>query len=148
MIGSLILIFNTMFTFAVPAQEYSCLHASYFLVDKTDVAIKRDHLVAFNLPVNTPYFRQGTRWIKLVVGLPGDHIKISHDAVAVNGKEYPNNMNILLMKLGIDKGQVEREITLGADQYFVVGETELSYDSRFWGFISKKNVIGNAYALL
>lgn len=148
LIGMSVLIFNAAFTFAIPAQEYSCLKASYFLVDKTDQRLERDKLIAFYLPNETAYFNQGTRWIKKLVGMPGDAITITENAVVVNGKGYINNMRLLLMKLEIDKTDIERELKLGANEYFMIGETPLSYDSRFWGVISEKDVIGNAYAIL
>lgn len=142
------LIFNASFTFAIPAQEYSCLNASYFLVDKSDQKMERDKLLAFYLPKETQYFPRGSRWIKLLIGVPGDEVVITESSVFVNGKEYVNNMKMLLMKLEMDKSEVERTIILGRDEYFMVGETPLSYDSRFWGVISDINVIGNAYAIL
>lgn len=148
LIAGFVLGFNSMFTFAVPTQEYSCLNASYFLVDKSDNSLNRERLIAFKLPTETPYFHQGTRWIKKLVGMPGDNIKITVSSVFVNDNEYKNDMKTLLMKLELDAASVERELILGDDEYFVVGETYLSYDSRFWGVISKKDVIGNAYAIL
>ncbi|QIR16323.1 signal peptidase I [Shewanella aestuarii] len=148
LIAALVLSFNVMFTFAVPTQEYSCLNASYFLVDKTDKSVSRERLIAFKLPAQTPYFNQGTRWIKKLVGMPGDTIKVTKSSVFVNDIEYKNDMNTLLMKLNMDAASVEREMVLDDDEYFVVGETYLSYDSRFWGVISQKDVIGNAYAIL
>jgi conjugal transfer pilin signal peptidase TrbI len=136
------------FTVAVPSQEYSCLFARYFLVDKQSLTIKRDHLVAFRLPVNTPYFYKGSRWIKKLVGVPGDHIVVTVNEVLVNGKAYQNNMRQLLMKIDIPETKVTKEWHLSENQYFVIGETPLSYDSRFWGVINKSDMIGNAYAML
>ena len=80
--------------------------------------------------------------------MPGDTIKVTKSSVFVNDIEYKNDMNTLLMKLNMDAASIERELVLGDDEYFVVGETYLSYDSRFWGVISQKDVIGNAYAIL
>jgi len=82
------LLLASKFTLAVPSQEYSCLFARYFLVDKTNITIKRDRLIAFNLPVDTPYFKKGSRWIKKLVGVPGDRVIVRIDEVLINGKSY------------------------------------------------------------
>ncbi|MBO2656109.1 signal peptidase I [Shewanella algae] len=148
LIAITILLCACKFTLAVPTQEYSCLRASYFLVDKTSVTPERESLIAFYLPVDTPYFRKNTRWIKKVVGIPGDDVTVTVDAVYVNGMEYRNNMNTLLMKVGMKPDQVTKDLKLEDDQYFVIGETPLSYDSRFWGVIGMENMIGDAYAIL
>ncbi|WP_282109226.1 signal peptidase I [Shewanella algicola] len=148
LIASLVMLMSSKFTLAVPSQEYSCLFARYFLVDKQDVNIKRDHLVAFNLPKNTPYFLKGSRWIKKLVGIPGDHVIVNVDGVVVNGKTYKNNVRQLLMKVDVSEQEISKELYLKEDQYFVIGETPLSYDSRFWGTIKRSDMIGDAYAML
>lgn len=148
LIAAAILLIASKFTLAVPSQDYSCLYASYFLVDKQVVNIQRERLVAFKLPRNTPYFAKGTRWIKKLVGMPGDHIVVNIDAVLVNGKAYKNNMNLLLMKIDATEAEVTKEFYLADDQYFLIGETPLSYDSRFWGTIQRSDMIGDAYAML
>ncbi|MBB1439065.1 signal peptidase I [Shewanella sp. SG41-4] len=148
LISVAILLLAARFTIAVPSQEYSCLFASYFLVDKQDINIKRNRLIAFSLPTNTPYFSKGTRWIKKLVGMPGDHIVVSVDAVSVNGIVYKNNMRQLLMKIDVDEADVVKDFYLNDGQYFVIGETPLSYDSRFWGPIQRDDMIGDAYAML
>lgn len=148
LIAIAILFLASKFTIAVPSQEYSCLFASYFLVDKQTVNIQREHLIAFKLPKNTPYFVKGSRWIKKLVGMPGDHIVVNVDAVLVNGKSYKNNMRQLLMKIDATEADVTRDFYLADDQYFLVGENPLSYDSRFWGPIQRGDMIGDAYAML
>ncbi|MCU8013776.1 signal peptidase I [Shewanella sp. SM74] len=148
LIAAVILLLASKFTLAVPSQEYSCLFARYFLVDKTNITIKRDRLVAFNLPVDTPYFKKGSRWIKKLVGVPGDRVIVRIDEVLINGKSYKNNMRQLLMKIELAESAITREFVLAEDEYFMVGETPLSYDSRFWGVVHARDMIGDAYAVL
>lgn len=148
LIAAVILLLVSKFTIAFPSQEYSCLLARYFLVDKTNVTIERDRLMAFYLPVDTPYFKKGTRWIKKLVGVPGDRVVVTVDEVVINGKSYRNNMRQLLMKIEATELQVTKEFELGKDEYFMVGETPLSYDSRFWGVVHARDMIGDAYAIL
>jgi len=80
--------------------------------------------------------------------MPGDHIVVSVDAVSVNGIVYKNNMRQLLMKIDVDEADVVKDFYLNDGQYFVIGETPLSYDSRFWGPIQRDDMIGDAYAML
>jgi conjugal transfer pilin signal peptidase TrbI len=148
LIAVVILLLASKFTLAVPSQEYSCLFARYFLVDKTNITIKRDRLIAFNLPVDTPYFKKGSRWIKKLVGVPGDRVIVGIDEVLINGKSYKNNMRQLLMKIELSESAIIREFVLAEDEYFMVGETPLSYDSRFWGVVHAQDMIGDAYAVL
>lgn len=148
LIAAVILLLASKFTLAVPSQDYSCLFARYFLVDKTNVTVKRDRLVAFYLPVDTPYFPKGTRWIKKLVGVPGDRVLVNVDEVLINGKSYKNNIRQLLMKIEVPESAITKEFILGEDEYFMVGETPLSYDSRFWGAIHASDMIGDAYAML
>ncbi|MCT8865734.1 MULTISPECIES: signal peptidase I [Shewanella] len=148
LIAVVILLLASKFTLAVPSQEYSCLFARYFLVDKTNITIKRDRLIAFNLPVDTPYFKKGSRWIKKLVGVPGDRVIVRVDEVLINGKPYKNNMRQLLMKIELAESAITREFVLAEDEYFMVGETPLSYDSRFWGVVHARDMIGDAYAVL
>lgn len=147
-LGLMVIGIAARFTIAVPQLEQSCLFARYFLVDRKDLSIKRDHLLAFHLPVDTPYFKAKTSWIKKVVGMPNDTISIFIDGVKVNEKFYRHNMNQMLIKM--NEKQPDRffkTFKLAKDEYFVMGETPMSYDSRYWGTITNKDVIGHAYAL-
>jgi conjugal transfer pilin signal peptidase TrbI len=147
-LATMMLILGSSFTLALPAQVDSCLRARYFIVDNTQYTIHRGRLIAFNLPVNTQYFKKGTRWIKRLVGCPGDTIKVTMKGTYVNDAFYENNMNILLMAMKkTDGNEYFRQFKLAKDQYFVIGETPLSYDSRFWGPISEHDMLGDAYAL-
>ncbi|GGP74101.1 hypothetical protein GCM10009347_42850 [Shewanella algicola] len=73
---------------------------------------------------------------------------VNVDGVVVNGKTYKNNVRQLLMKVDVSEQEISKELYLKEDQYFVIGETPLSYDSRFWGTIKRSDMIGDAYAML
>lgn len=147
-LASVVLLFTARFTVSLPAQEYSCLKARVFLVDRKNVELRREHLIAFRLPVDTPYFMKNSRWIKKLVGMPGDTVSVTSSGVKIEDKFYPNNINQLLYALKIESGdEYFQTFTLKQDQYFVIGETPLSYDSRIWGTISADDFIGTAYAI-
>ena len=74
--------------------------------------------------------------IKRVYGLPGEKIKIDHNKIYVNDEVIEDNY-------GLGKTSSYDEITLGTDEYFVLGDNrEISKDSRIIGPINKKNIKG------
>lgn len=93
----------------------------------------RGEVVVFRFP--------GTRsdlYVKRIVGLPGETIAIKENAVFVNNK--------ILAEIYIDQttqSLVYPEITLGKDEYYVLGDNRGgSNDSRTWGALDKKFIIG------
>jgi len=77
-------------------------------------------------------------YIKRVVGLPGDQVKIARGVVYINGTQLqepyiaaPPNYN--------------GEWTVPADDLFVLGDNRNnSSDSHAWGFLPEENVLGKA----
>ncbi|RXY26505.1 signal peptidase I, partial [Klebsiella pneumoniae] len=50
-------------------------------------------------------------------------------------------------KYHIEPQILNREITVPAGHIFVVGQTDYSWDSRFWGTIPETTITGKAYAI-
>lgn len=77
-------------------------------------------------------------FLKRVIGLPGDKIEIQDGRVLVNGAaldepyaKQPTNPTT--------------SVTLGGDQYFVLGDNRTqSYDSRAFGPILRGDIVGKA----
>jgi signal peptidase I len=84
-------------------------------------------------------------FIKRVVGVPGDRIKIINGHVIRNGKREKDSY-IRPCASG-DECTLPREITVPKDHYFMMGDNRgASDDSRFWGPVPKKWIIGGAFA--
>lgn len=120
------------------------------LVDKVSyifVEPKRYDVVIF------PVFDHGqeSNYIKRIIGLPGETVQIKDGCVYINDQKFDDEYAAEAM---LYAGYVERPITLGNDEYFVLGDNRnCSLDSRelddygtpIVGVVSKDIIIGKAF---
>ena len=163
--------------FQIPSEsmEDTLLIGDYLLVDKLQFSdpgvwdevlpytpVRRGDIIVFRYPVNPSQL-----FVKRVVGLPGDRVRLVHKRVRVNGvlirEPYAN-----LQRRDYDsyrdefpaRGQVSpnvesawwsqmREMVQGDElvvppgHFFVLGDNrDRSLDSRYWGFVPRENIIG------
>lgn len=102
-------------------------------------------------PVANPG-KQKQAYIKRVIGLPGDRIKIIEGHAYINGKEL-NEPYVYDRDTCEDAGPssltctFSREFTIPDGMYFMMGDNRNnSDDSRFWGPIPEANFVGEAFA--
>ena len=89
--------------------------------------------------------RSETNFIKRVVGLPGERLKVVNNRVYINGRRQDEPF--------INRGtpcdqlcNLDREITIPRGHYFMMGDNRgASADSREWGPVPKKWMIGKAF---
>jgi signal peptidase I len=89
--------------------------------------------------------KSDTNFIKRVVAVPGDEISVRRGGVFINGK--PQDEGFAQLSPDCATCNLEKEIKIPADHYFMMGDNRgESADSREWGPVPKKWIIGKAFA--
>lgn len=86
-------------------------------------------------------------FIKRIIAVPGDTLKISGSSVFVNGQmikeDYLPPGTATRPGAFIQEGNI---LKAGSNQYFVFGDNrEHSSDSREWGAVTKEEIVGRAF---
>ncbi len=101
--------------------------------------IKRGDIIVFKFPKDP-----SKEFIKRVIGLPGDHIKIVNGQVFINGKKLNEPYVKFRSSEVFPPGR--SEFVVPANSFFVMGDNRPnSLDSRFWGTVPKKLIVGKAF---
>lgn len=85
-------------------------------------------------------------FIKRLVALPGETVEIKGGSIYINDKpaQEPIFNQIYYYNRG-DFGAEGQKIVVPKDNYFVLGDNSASSrDSRYWGFVPKDNLLGEA----
>lgn len=99
---------------------------------------ERGDVIVFNSKVKDSNGKT-QRWIKRVIGVPGDKVVIQDGKVYVNGKEQDSSYT----KSGTTSGDIS--VTVGKDEYFCMGDNRAeSVDSRSSsvGCIKRSQIVG------
>lgn len=117
----------------------------YLLTNKITYRLsepKRGDVIVFKAPKNEEY-----DYIKRIVGLPGDTIKIEDCNVFINNQ--PLKEEYLSENICTSSGrtwQAGKSIMLSENEYFVAGDNRpYSSDSRDWGTVPETNIVGKAW---
>ncbi len=126
------------FSFPNPLYEkqFPLFNFKYFLKFWSEP--KRFDIIVFKFP--QPRGGEARKdLIKRIIGLPGESLALKNGNVYINGKLLPEKH--LMYKDTSNFGPVK----IGEDAYFMVGDNRPnSADSRFWGTLPKKEIIGPA----
>ena len=176
----LLLLFGTttlVQAFVIPtgSMEDSLLIGDHLLVDKLAYApegaiskyllpyqdVERGDIVVFRYPIDLHQ-----TFVKRIVGIPGDRVRITNKELWVNGRKtdepyvvhksdyidayrdnfpsLPTSMQIYepamqMLRNNVDEG----EVVVPAGHYFAMGDNrDQSLDSRYWGFVPREHIIG------
>ena len=163
--------------FQIPSEsmENTLLIGDYLLVDKVHYGhggrwgeilpyapIQRGDIVVFRYPVHPQQ-----HFVKRVIGLPGDQVRMVEGRVLVNGVPLKENYVIHTRpdydhfrddfpltdipnastepRWWKEMGELVRQgdLVVPPDRFFVLGDNrDESLDSRYWGFVPRENIIG------
>jgi signal peptidase I len=179
-----ILLFGTttlVQAFVVPtsSMESTVMTGDHMLVDKLSYApagpvgrhllpytpLRRGDIIVFRWP---PDPRQN--YIKRLIGMPGDRIRVVNKDVYLNGRKlyepytqhifagiepyrdnFPSDPAGPVMPLGRDMlaaNVVNGEVVVPPDSFFAMGDNrDNSLDSRYWGFVPRDNIIGKPFII-
>lgn len=177
LVVALFIITFVMQAFQIPSasMERTLLVGDYLLVDKTVYGsgggvpllpyreVARGDIVVFHYPL-----KPETYFVKRVVAVPGDRVRMAGKQLYVNGRmeqagyawhhdtihdAYRDDFPTLSYAPGnVDREWfyrlrrevgAEGELVVPAGQYFVLGDNrDNSQDSRYWGFVPRANIIG------
>lgn len=102
---------------------------------------KRGDIIVFVSPEDSK-----KDFVKRLVAVGGDKVEIKDGAILVNGRalEEPSFRAVYYYNAG-DYGAEGKVLEVPADSYFVLGDNSAnSRDSRYWGFVPRKNLVGRA----
>lgn len=102
---------------------------------------KRGEIIVFKYPKD-----ETKDFIKRVIGIPGDHIQVIKKQLYVNGVlQHEPYTQSLDPSVTDQEPRDNFETVVPPHSYFVMGDNrDDSYDSRFWGFVKSRKIVGRA----
>lgn len=117
----------------------------YLIIDEITYRLRepeRGEVIVFRYPPKSKEY-----FLKRVIGLPGERVKISEGKVTVYNDEHPEGIAVEESYLPKDLLTIGERITqLAGDEYFVLGDNRTnSFDSRRFGPIHRDLIVGRAW---
>lgn len=145
-IFALIYLFVAQFHKVSGNSMFPTLHdGDYLITEKVSYRLgnpKRGEIIVLKNPRD-----ESQDFIKRIIAIPGDNIKVENNQVFVNGgvisEPYlPPNTPTRSGAFLTEKDPVKTD----ANQYFVLGDNRsYSFDSREWGAVTREEIVGRAF---
>jgi signal peptidase I len=122
-------------------------NGEYLIVDELSYLLKgpsRLDVVIFKYPKDRTRF-----FIKRIIGMPNERIVIKDSKITIYNEKNPTGFTLEENYLKEAEFYSDEEYTTGKDEYFVLGDNRnQSSDSRVWGKLDRKLMIGRAFLRL
>jgi len=127
------------------SMEPNFYEKEYLIIDEITYRLRspeRGEVVVFRYPENPKEY-----FLKRIIGLPGETVKVSEGRVYIYNQEHPEGVQISETYLDTSEVTVGEKITvLGKSQYFMLGDNrDNSYDSRRFGPVDKNLIVGRTW---
>jgi signal peptidase I len=127
------------------SMEPSFFDREYLIIDEISYRFyepQRGDTVVFRYPVNRKEY-----FLKRIIGLPGERIKIKDGQIIVYNQE--NLEGMVLSESYLLPATINRPdmiVDLKADEYFLLGDNRnSSFDSRFFGAVKEADLVGRVW---
>lgn len=127
------------------SMEPNFFNGDYLIIDELSYRLRlpqRGEIIVFDSP-----FDPSSRYIKRIIGLPGETVEIKNEEVTIYSSD-DNYQTLDETKYLPEDIQTagDLKVTLNDNEYFVLGDNRLvSYDSRKFGPLLKEAIIGRVY---
>jgi signal peptidase I len=130
------------------SMEPTFQNGEYVIVDQLSYRFsepERGDVIILRYPKDESVF-----FIKRVIGLPGETVELVGTTILIQTKDGGAPLTLDQSYIQEDHLQNEYGVyELGADEYFVLGDNRReSSDSRSWGVLPERDVIGKAFIRL
>lgn len=154
LIAAILAIFIRTFIFGpykIPtgSMKPTFMEEDKIFVDKLSYRFRspeRGDIIVFKYPLD-----RKKDFVKRLVGLPGETVEIRKGELFVNGRpltESPFSQNTYYNVEDWQYGKSGQEILVPDSHYFALGDNSAhSADSRQWGFVPKKDLVGKAFMI-
>ncbi len=125
------------------SMEPNFHNGDYLIIDELSYQFRlpqRGEVIVFKYPQDP-----SQRYIKRIIGLPGETIKIQEGKVSIyQDGEIQALEEDYLSQLTQTSGNLQ--MTLDWNEYFVLGDNRpVSADSRRWGTLPEENIVGRVF---
>ncbi len=119
----------------------------YLVIDELSYRVdppQRGEVIVFRYPLDSSVY-----YVKRIIGLPGETVEVKDGTVLIKSGSEGFRTLTEPYRSSVGGKKDSRAVTLDADEYFVMGDNrDQSADSRVWGPLQDRFIIGRAFARL